>query len=91
MRKGEKSLLKYKMNRIQINIPIDLVEELFARSKYLDHLVSCSTLILELKTCMERGMVHRLGKGFDVSLTQSFEDAVSDLVDFDSDNEISWY
>ena len=79
------------MDRIQINIPIDLVEQLFSRSKYLDHLVSCSTLILELKTSMERGMIHRLGKGFDISLTQSFEDAIYDLVDYDSDNDISWY
>ena len=76
------------MNRIQLTIPLDIVERLFERSKYLKHLEPCSTLILEIKTAMERGIVGRLVKGYDVSLTQSFEAAVDDLVS--EDMEMGW-
>ena len=68
------------MDRIEITIPVDVVEILFQRSKYLRHLEPCSTLILEIKMCMERSMVSRLAKGYDASLTQSFEDSVADLL-----------
>ena len=66
-------------------VSADLVEELFSNSRKCREFAVCTTLILELKQCIETYLSNRLQCGHSVSIQNAFDSAIDDIVVFDED------
>ena len=73
------------MESVQINISLDLIEEMFAKSYKTREFDICSTLILELKSSIESYLQSRLARGHAVSLHKAFNHCCSELVEEEDD------
>ncbi len=76
------------MDGVKLTISLDLVEELFCNSSQTREYEGSHTLITELKSFMEQNMTMNLLLGHHVSLQDSFENAVNELI-FDDDMSLS--
>ena len=68
------------MENIDIEISLNLVEELFRKSRQTREYDIVSTLILELKSSMETFLGDRLQRGHMVSLQLAFNHCCEELV-----------
>ena len=73
------------MEHIDISISLNLVEDLFRKSRQTREYDVVSTLILELKSSIETYLGDRLKRGHAVSLQQAFNHCCEELVSDEED------
>ena len=75
---------------ISVEISIDLVEEMFAKSYYNREFEICSTMIIELKNSMENYISDRLQRGHKVDIQGAFDFCSDEMVDCDDEWDDPW-
>ena len=70
---------------IDVSVSLNLVEEMFRKSRQTREYDVVSTLILELKISIESYLGNRLQRGHAVSIQQAFNHCCSELVSDEED------
>ena len=73
------------MQFMDVSLSLNLVEDMFRKSRKTIEFNVCSSLVLEIKTSMESYISDRLVRGHKISLRQAFTHCCEELVSEEED------